>query len=74
MSDGKKETASITAFKKWAFANNFRIETEDGKVLSALCKYHSEVEYNDFHARGKFCRNSVNKGILLFRNGVKKLA
>ena len=44
MSDGKKETVSITTFKKWPFANDFRIETEDGKVLSALCKYRSIVE------------------------------
>ena len=35
MSDGKKETASITTFKKWSFANDFVIETEDGKLLSA---------------------------------------
>ena len=47
MSNGKKETVSITIFKKWPFANEFRIETKDGKVLSALCRYCSEVEYND---------------------------
>ena len=35
LSDGKKETISTTTFKKWPFANDFRIETEDGKVLSA---------------------------------------
>ena len=34
-------------FKKWPFANDFRIETGDGKVLSALYKYCSKVEYND---------------------------
>ena len=72
MSDGKKETISITTFKKWPFANDFRIETEGGKVLSALWKYRSEVEYNDFPARGKFCKNSVNEGILLVGNDVKK--
>ena len=43
MSDGEKETVSITTFKKWLFANEFRIEAEDGKVLSALCKYCSDV-------------------------------
>ena len=47
MSDGKKETISINTFKKWQFANDFRIETKNGKVLSTLCKYCSEVEYND---------------------------
>ena len=74
LSDGKKETISITTFKKWPFANDFRIETKDGKVLSALCKYCSDMEYNDFHARGKFCKNSVNEGILLVGNDIKKLA
>ena len=73
MSDGKKETISITTFKKWPFANDFRIETEDRKVPSALCKYRSEVEYNDFHVRGKFCKNSTNESILLVGNDVKKL-
>ena len=56
MPDGKKETVSITTFKKWPFANDFGIETEDCKVLPALCKYCSEVEYNDlleFNTRGK---------------------
>ena len=49
MSDGKKETATtMTTFEKWLFANDFRIETEDGKVLSALHKYCSKVEHNDF--------------------------
>ena len=38
----------ITIFKKWLFANNFKIETKNGKVLFALCKYCSEVEYSDF--------------------------
>ena len=36
MSNGQKETVSITIFKKWPFANDFRIETEDGKVILAL--------------------------------------
>ena len=35
MSDGKKETVSITTFKKWTFADNYRIETEGTKVLSS---------------------------------------
>ena len=47
MSDGKKETISITTFEKRPFTNDFRIETEDGNALSALCKNYSEVEYND---------------------------
>ena len=48
MSDGKKETVSITILKNGLFANDFRAETEDRKVLSACCKYSSEVEYHDF--------------------------
>ena len=47
MSDGEKEIVSIATFKKWLFADGFRIETENGKVLSALCEYCLEVEYND---------------------------
>ena len=35
MSNGKKETISITTFKTWIFADDFRIETKGGKVLSA---------------------------------------
>ena len=35
MSNGKKETISITTFKTWIFAADFRIETKGGKVLSA---------------------------------------
>ena len=33
MSNGKKET--MTTFKIWRFVNDFRIETENGKVPSA---------------------------------------
>ena len=50
------------------------LEGKEGNVLSALCKYRSKVEYNDFHGRGKFCKNSVNEDILLVGNDVKKLA
>ena len=48
MSDGEKETISISTFKTWPFPNDSRIEMEDGKVLSALCKSCPKVEYNDF--------------------------
>ena len=46
---GKKETISITTFKKWPFSNDFRIETEDGKSLSALRKFCFKVEYTCFY-------------------------
>ena len=36
MFDGWEETVSITTFRKLPFVTDFRIETEDGKVLSAL--------------------------------------
>ena len=54
--DGKKEKISITTFKKWPFMNDSRIETEDGQVLSALCRYCSDMEYNDImrDARSSF--------------------
>ena len=72
MSDGKRETLSITTFKKWPFASDFRIETEDGKVLSALCKYCSEVEYNDFmrETRSRNIKDSALKSICFFQESV----
>ena len=36
MFDGYEQTVSITTFRKLQFVTDFRIETEDGKVLSAL--------------------------------------
>ena len=35
MSHGKKEIVSITTFKLWTFTDDLRIETKNGKVLSA---------------------------------------
>ena len=66
MSDGKEEIVSITTFKKWPFTNDLRIETEDGKFLSALGKYCSEVDYNDFMREG-----SALKSICFFRVSVR---
>ena len=47
--DGQKETASITTFKKSPFANDFKIESEDEKVLSVLCniapKWNTMISY-----------------------------
>ena len=65
MSDGKKETLSITTLKKWPFVNDFRTETEDGKVLSALWHYCSEVKYNDFIQEAR-SRNRLHLKIDLF--------
>ena len=72
MSNDKKETASITTFKKWSFANKFRIETEDGKVLCALCKYCSEVEHNDFirEAMSRNIKGFALKSSYFFRESV----
>ena len=53
MFNGKKETVSATTFKKWLFKNEFRIETEDGQVLSALCKSIFPSGMQRYHARGK---------------------
>ena len=49
----RKNPVSITTFKKWPFANDFRIETEDVKGLSALCKYCPKVEYDDFMGQAR---------------------
>ena len=34
-SNGKKETVSITTFKKWTITDDFRFETKGGEFLSA---------------------------------------
>ena len=53
-----REKLFIATFKKWPFANDFRIETEDGKVLSALCRYCCKMEYNDFMQEARSRRSS----------------
>ena len=44
----KKKPYLSPLLKNGSFANEFRTETDDGKVLPALCKYSSKVEYIDF--------------------------
>ena len=44
----RKKPYQSALFDKWPFANDFRTETVDEKVLSAVCKYCSKVDYNDF--------------------------
>ena len=46
----------------------FRNETEDGEILSALCKYCSEVKYNGFmrEARSRNIKGSALKSIVFF--------
>ena len=58
--------------KQWPFANDFRNETEDGKVLSALCKYCSEVEYKDFmqEARSRNINGSALKSICFLQENI----
>ena len=75
MSNGKTEALSITAFKKWPLANNFRIETKDGTVLSSLCRYCFEVKYNDFmwEARSRSIKGSALKSFFFFFFFEKKL-
>ena len=72
MSDGKKETVSITILKNGLFANDFRTETEDGKVLSGYCKYSCEVEYHDFmqETMSRNIKGSALKTIFFFRESV----
>ena len=47
--------------------NDYRIEAEDWKVLSALCNYCSKVEQNDFmqEARSRSIKGSTLKLIIL---------
>ena len=68
MSGGKKETITVTTFKKLPFMSDFRIETEDGKLLSALCKYCFKLEYNDYmrEARSRNFKGYALKLIVFF--------
>ena len=50
----KKLYISITTFKKWPFADDFRIDAEDRKVMSALCKYCSKVKNNNSMQEARF--------------------
>ena len=42
----KSETVSLATYKKWPFLSCFEVECEEGKVISAVCKYCPEVKYN----------------------------
>ena len=52
MSDGKK----LYPLKNGYSRMNFKIETKDGKVLSAVCKYRFKVEYYDLMWKASFVR------------------
>ena len=66
MSKEKQETVSISTFKEWPFEEEFIIECENGKVTPALCKYYSEVSYDELMREAKYrgltgsVLNSVN--------------
>ena len=68
----KKETVLFATYKKWPFSTDFKVECEEGKVTSALCKYCPEVEYNAFmcEARTRNIRGSALKSVENFRNPV----
>ena len=34
--------------KKWLFLSDFEVECEEGKAISAVCKYCPEGEYNAY--------------------------
>ena len=53
MAESSKNNVREATFKKWPFACDFTYEVEDGIVISAKCKYCSEVEYNKFFCEAK---------------------
>ena len=68
----KQETISISMFKKCPFEKDFIIKCENGKVTSALCKYCSEVSYNELMREAK-CRGlkgSVLHSVNYYHNKV----
>ena len=72
MSEDKQETVSIATFKNRPFSNDFTILTDDGKVLSALCKCFSEVQYNDVMREATFrnIKDSALKSVFYFRKNL----
>lgn len=67
-----KETVTEATFKKWPFASDFIASSEDGKVKTALCKYCSEVSYNDYirEAKVRKIKGSALKSLESFRSEV----
>ena len=49
-----KETVMLSTFKKRPFANDFDINTSDGRVTFEVCKYCSDIDYNDFLREARF--------------------
>ena len=50
----KQETIPVSTFKKRSFANDFTIESETEKVISALCKYCFSINYNNLMQKVKY--------------------
>ena len=72
MSKEKQEIASISTFKKWPFKKDFIIECENGKVTSALCKYCSEVSYDEL-MRGAKSRGLKGSVLNQIHGGVHEI-
>ena len=49
----EKETFLLVMYKKMAVLVRFKVECEEGKVTSAVCKYCPKVEYNAFMCEGQ---------------------
>ena len=66
----------LSTFKKWPFANDFDVNTSDGRVTTVVCKYCSEIDYNDFlrEARYSNIKGSALKSIVNFRKEVTYIA
>ena len=65
----KKKNSMLLTFKKWPFPADFNIKTQDRKLPSVVCKYCSEVDYNDFmwEARYQNIYGSALKSIKNFQ-------
>ena len=66
----KKEIVLFAMYKKWPFSSDFTVQCEEGKVISAVCKYRAEVECNAFmcEAGTKNKKSSALKSVENFRN------
>ena len=69
---GNTSTVREVTFKKWAFASDFYFKAEGGIIISARCKFCSEVDYNKLfcEAKRRGLKGQVMKSLLSYRDNI----
>ena len=69
---GNTSTVREVTFKKWAFASDFYFKAEGGIIISARCKFCSEVDYNKLFCEAKRSglKGQVMKSLLSYRDNI----